>query len=344
MSSGGIVCTIFKYQTDSIDWGCAINFRNLSVLLLLCTIAAGCRRIDAGPTPIPTQSPTPRSTALPALPTDEPLGSEANPIQMLVVTSDPAAIETELTALQTAIGDATGLSLEIVAGERPAEALAALCASPDGIVSIAWLDGLSALAANAQGCGDLTLTAERQLDDETSAAQTIQIITRRAAENIAALEGRTFCRVSATDLETWLYPSILLKANGLDVASAIEGTEDVASAAEVAAAVAGNDCDAAGISTETFAALDEDTQNDLTVLEPTLSVPYRVMVYPQQASLGVRSAIDNALGGFAGNPEQLPLLQAVLMADDVRPLTAADLDSLRDALRAADLDLAQIGG
>jgi hypothetical protein len=79
------------------------------------------------------------------------------------------------------------------------------------------------------------------------------------------------------------------------------------------------------------------------VLEPTLSVPYRVLVYPQQASLGIRSAIDNALGGFAGNPEQLPLLQVVLMADSVRPVIPDDLESLRDALRAANLDLAQIG-
>jgi ABC-type phosphate/phosphonate transport system substrate-binding protein len=343
LSSGGIVCTIFKDQTDSIDWGCAINYRNLSVLLLLCIIAAGCRRIDVGPTPIPTLSPTPRSTALPALPTSVPLGSEANPIQMMVVLSDPTAIATELTAFQTAITDATGLSVQIIAVERPAEALAAICASPEGVVSVAWLDGLTALAADAQGCGDLTLTAVRQLNDETTAAQTIQIITRRATESIAALEGRTFCRVSAADLETWLYPSIMLKANSLDVVRDIEGTEEFASAAEVAAAVAGNDCDAAGISTETFAALDEDMQDDLTVLEPTLSVPYRVLVYPQQASLGIRSAIDNALGGFAGNPEQLPLLQVVLMADSVRPVIPDDLESLRDALRAANLDLAQIG-
>lgn len=343
MSSGGIVCTIFKDQTDSIDWGCAINFRNLSVLLLLCILAAGCRRIDVGPTPIPTLSPTPRSTALPALPTTEPLGSQTNPIQMMVVIDNPAATEAELTALQTAITDATGLSVEIVAVERPAEALAALCESPEGVVSIAWLDGLTALAADAQGCGDLTLLTERQTDEETTAAHTIQIITRRATEDIAALEGRTFCRVSATDLETWLYPSILLKANGLDVTRDIERTEEFASTAEVAAAVASNDCAAAGISAATFAALDEDTQGDLTVLEPTLSVPYRVLVYPQQASLGIRSAIDNALGSFVGNPEQLPLLQAVLMADSVRPVTADDLESLRDALRAADLDLAQIG-
>lgn len=55
------------------------------------------------------------------------------------------------------IRERTGLYVEVITVERPADALQALCASNSGIVSIAWMDGVSYAAAETQLCGDPAL-------------------------------------------------------------------------------------------------------------------------------------------------------------------------------------------
>ncbi len=300
---------------------------------------AGCRRLDVGPTPLPTLSPTPRSTALPALPTSVPLGSTENPLQMYITESNVVSMDADVTNLQAALTDLTGLTINVLLTERPADALAALCASAESTVSIAWLDGLTALAAEAQGCGTMTLVLERNSDQGAQAARTFQIITRRRVGDFAALTDGSMCRISASDFETWLYPSILLKANGVDVARSIDEINEFETVGEMAAAVADGACDGAGISAQSLAELDEAVRDDLNVLTPSLDVAYGALLYPQQVSLNLRTAIDNAMTSIIGDVEQV----AVVMADSVRAIERDDMDSLRDALRDANLDLAQIG-
>jgi ABC-type phosphate/phosphonate transport system substrate-binding protein len=261
---------------------------------------------------------------------------------MLVVGGESTDVEAQ-TALASALGDLTGLNIEIATVARPADALAALCASVTDQVAIAWLDGLTALAAQAQDCGDPTLTAERTVDGALNASQTIQIITSRQAASFAALSGQEFCRISSTDLTTWLYPTILMRANDFDVIRDSSEVVDVEDVSTLFTAVLEGDCDAAGIPTSALASLDPEVRGALTLLEPTLDVLYSVLVYPQAVTLTSRDAINSALGNLMGNPEQLALLQSVLGIDQVRAVRDEDLESLRAALTAADLDLAQIG-
>jgi ABC-type phosphate/phosphonate transport system substrate-binding protein len=304
----------------------------------------GCRRFEAAPTTIPTVSPTPRSTPLPALPTSAPLGSEANPLQMVVVSSDATMLDEPVAALETALTDATGISVRVIVVATPALALQSLCDSPEGAVSAAWLEGLSALAAQAQGCGDFSLAIARTIDERTTTTASIQMIAARSAPSISALADRRFCRVSLTDLETWLYPSILLESTGFDIARSIPRIDNYATALEVAETVArGTTCQAAGVSSATLAALDEDVRERLTLVQPTLSVPYGLLTYPEQVSLHVRTLLDNALLGLSADDEQGALITTVLGADALRPFSNADLESLRSALTTAGLDPGQIG-
>lgn len=63
-------------------------------------------------------------------------------------------------ALTRAINERTGLFIEIMPVESYAEALAMLCASDSGLVTMAWLDGIAYLAAEALACGDPALRVE----------------------------------------------------------------------------------------------------------------------------------------------------------------------------------------
>lgn len=63
-------------------------------------------------------------------------------------------------ALTRAINERTGLFIEIALVESYAEALTALCASDSGLVTMAWLDGIAYIAAEALACGDPALRVQ----------------------------------------------------------------------------------------------------------------------------------------------------------------------------------------
>src|SRR5664279_4048363 len=145
-------------------------------LICLVLIAAGCRRLPfAPPTTQPTITPTPRSTPLPPVPTAIPLGSADNPLHMKIVALDSTPTTTNATSeassvtgtqevsassvgdLEKALHDETQMTIAVEVVASDAEALAALCASPKGTVSVAWLSGLAYAAAYAQGCGSALL-------------------------------------------------------------------------------------------------------------------------------------------------------------------------------------------
>jgi ABC-type phosphate/phosphonate transport system substrate-binding protein len=338
-------CTIFTFLIRILSWGCAINrptFLSLAVLLVLTLTA--CRDI-AATLPPPTPSPTPRSTALPAVPIASPAGSADNPIRIGFVAANAEAVEEAAEALSTALGDASDLTIEFVAFPRPAEAVAALCASPAGTPTAVWLDGLSALAAEAQGCGDLALVTEREGDEGRSAVEVIQLIVPEGDEPEALTEvaDGTFCRISPMDLQTWLLPSLLLQANDVTPAD-IERLENYDDMDALLTAVAEGDCDAAGVPASALTAAEDEVRENIAVLDETLQVAYNALLYPQQVALGAREALNTAFEALAADDEQTDNLRAVLGADGIRSAERDDFASLRGILARTGINLALMGG
>src|SRR5262245_2491471 len=115
-------------------------------------LLAACRRQQAvQQSAREVNTPTPISTPLPAIPTAVPVGlSEGNPLQIVIKQFEPmGAARNDAARFQSALADASGLFIEITLVEREAEALAALCNSSGGQVSVAWLDGVGYMAATA---------------------------------------------------------------------------------------------------------------------------------------------------------------------------------------------------
>lgn len=310
---------------------CIIN--RVILFALLCALLAGCRRSETVVV-IPTLSPTPRSTPLPPIPTRVAVGSSANPIQLAIVTDDSDSA----AALAETLAEATDLALEPLTVAQPSEALAALCASASGTPTMVWVDGLTALAARAQGCGEIALAVER----EGSTTRTYRLIANGDIEAIEGLPEQTFCRVSVTDRDTWLYPSLLLDAAGVDITT-FEAVEDYEDVDALIAAVLEGDCASAGVPTDSLEALSNSERRNLTLLDNEVSIPYGVLVYPQAIPLGAREALDSAFLALVDDEAGAEMAQSLLGADALRPADDVDFESLEEVIAATGLDLAQMG-
>lgn len=322
----------------------------LILLLGILIIASACRRQgDAGgPTPLPTLTPTPRSTPLPALPTAIPIGQEGNPLQMVIHPPGDLSDAREAAAdFEAAILDQSGLVIQVELVNRDAEALAALCDSSSGQVAVAWLNGLAYLAAQAQNCGQPALQVERgaRQDARTGEAASIIVEDGGNVSTFSALRGKNFCRISYDDLYSWLIPSLMMRANGIDPL-AFETVTDYETIPEIVQAVADGDCDAGGIPA---GALDEfadeigDAAENISVLDTSIEFPLAILVVPLQVPLGTRLTLNDTLETLAQDSSSAVKLRPLLGQNALLTVTSDDFVTITDFISSTGLDFSQLG-
>lgn len=309
----------------------------------LVLLLAACRRGGGagGPTLQPTLTATPRSTALPALPTALPIGSEDNPVRLVIVP--PADVSSRsATNAAGALGDAltegAGFTIQVVTVETQAEAVRALCESVTGEVSAAWLNALGYAAASALDCGSPALLA--QADDAT--VRDVQIYVREAAE-ITALSGLTeavVCRVSVTDADSWLIPSLILQAAGVSPTSLVT-VQDFDSPEAILDALDSEDCDAAGLPTAAYDEASGTVRGTLQPLGEPVSVPNAVLFYPLELPLGARTTLTDVFNALRGDARSA--LSTLTGAGDVAAVDEDTLSAFDRFLQSTTLDFAQIG-
>ncbi|MDK3161750.1 PhnD/SsuA/transferrin family substrate-binding protein [Kamptonema cortianum] len=322
--------------------------RMIFVLFVCLALAlTACRRGGGagGPTLQPTLTPTPRSTPLPSLePTLAP-GSEDNPIR--IVLARPASgtdrqINTAATALANAISQETSLSVTVEVVPTSADAITELCASVSGIPTAAWLNGLAYAAANAQGCGTAALIGRRGSGSDATTAETVQIIVNRST-GFTGLGGLLdpsveFCRLSMTDLYSWLIPSLMMEANNVSP-TAIGTVRDYEDAESLIQAVASGECDAAGVARSVYDEISTAAiRSAVTTLGTAVEVPYALLAYPLEIPLGTRLVINEALLDYSESA-----LRTLLGVDRVIRLTDEALNSFNTFLRRTGLDFAAFG-
>ncbi len=328
-----------------------MNRHHLLLLLALALILAGCRRGGGGvATAIVADTPTPRSTPLPPVATEPPPGAADNPL--LVVFVDPGGGRTE-RALTTAardlaeqLAEETSLSIEVEVVATQAAALAALCGSGRGQVAAAWVNGLTYAAAVEQGCGIGALQVERGEGRNARTAEEVRLIANRAAnlQSVSALADVGFCRVSFDDFYTWLMPSLMLRAGGVDPLD-METLVDVGDVGRVIEAVAeGRQCDAAGVASSDFADLaDAQTRAQIANVGQPVNVPFAILTYPPPMPLGARWALTDAFEAIAIDAERAEALRLLLEQDALLPVEDGDFSQFLAFLRAGRVNLAALG-
>ncbi len=315
----------------------------ITLLLVFFLMLAGCRRDQgqqqAGATA--THTPTPFSTALPAVPTVVPPGSETNALQMVIYSDAPSAGTSAATRLEDALRE-EGLNVQVLIRARYAEVLAALCNSGSGQVAVAWLDGITYAAARAQNCGAPVLLVER--DDEIGEAVEIVVNQDIQTDNIIALRDGAYCRLSYNDFQTWLAPVLVFSASGLNPVGAFETITDYEDIPTLLQAVADGDCDITSIAAGTLNDTDFATLLDnIRVIETSVAFPYNILMIPIEVPLDIRIQLINALESIARDRTLANSMRALLGQEALVPMENDTLDEFHEFIDNTGLDFAQLG-
>jgi ABC-type phosphate/phosphonate transport system substrate-binding protein len=343
-------CTI-KDRFGFATGACTIKHRIFSRFGFYCVflalfLLAACLPDEAQQSPLAqaTLTPTPRSTPLPPVPTVIPPGVEDNPIQMVIraATGRRNLIsDAQVEDFQDAILDKSGLIVRIMLVDRYAEALAALCDSRPTNVAVAWVDGVSYEAAKALECGEPVLQIERGSQTGDSG----QIVTNGALQigSLGSLSDANFCRLGYDDYYSWLVPSLILQANGIDLANGLTTVTDYPDADTLIEAVADGECAATGISESAFDDLRGTVRSDLDVLETSAPFPYGVLIYPIALTLGERLRLTDALLALSTDLDGGDVMKPFFSQDGLTTVESDDFDALSSFLGRTGLDFAQLG-
>jgi phosphonate transport system substrate-binding protein len=250
------------------------------------------------PTIIPSDTPTPRSTPLPELTPTPQVGSEDNPLTLVLVRPEGIGAAAGRSAggeIAQALSDASGLTVTVEVVETQSDAVLYLCQAGLSSPAAALLDAWGYAQLAGLNCASPALL----LAQGGSVVQDIDVFTTRSAGagRVRDLQASTFCRLSFTDVETWLVPALILRANGVNPTSSLSFVRDTDDYGELIAAVASGDCRGGAMPA---ADLEEEATSaqarQISVIEDArLSIPYGVMVFTSSVPLGEREALADAL-------------------------------------------------
>lgn len=226
---------------------------SIGLILSIVLVACGGEETPPPPTrtPLPQPTPTPRSTPLPEVELPVILGSPDKPINLLFVIASPSsgqvdAQDTLQTQLNAQLGDALAIEVGILA--TPREALDALC---NGEAALMWVDVFTYIAAE-RACGASPLLGVRQT--QRVGANGIEfdfVYDRRVLGNAATpamLANRRVCRIAGDETPVnWVYPSLALRAAGVDPVTGLLGVIEVADAQSLVKAIFDEECVAGAI-------------------------------------------------------------------------------------------------
>jgi ABC-type phosphate/phosphonate transport system substrate-binding protein len=263
---------------------------------------------------------------------------------MVIYSAAPRAAANFTARFEAALIEESGVQIQVQIVDRYAEALAALCDPAGSPLSVAWVDGLTYLAAAVQGCGDPVLIVQRGRGRSASTGETGVLIanTDRNFSTVAQVEGDTVCRLSYDDFWTWMAPSLVLQSHGVNPTTDLESITDYDDLDALIAAVAAGDCDAAGIPSSALE--NGEPPEGVSILETTIEFPYLILMFPAQIPLGARMQLTEALLTMAANSDTAETMAGLLDQDALLPVTPEDLTGFTVFLQGTGLDLTQLGG
>lgn len=305
-------------------------------LLFGVLMIAACSSVtQAQPTPRPpTATATPRSTVLPTVVTQVPIGSEGRAYHVALVAPDANASGSELAAF---LNKRLDISFQVDLLPTYADVLRQLCSDKP---TFAWLDGRALLAAQAQGCGTAVFKFGQGTDKSTGVKADVIIRSgiKDAVTAINGFRGKDFCRVNSQDVQGWILPSLAMRAAGLNPAQDLRGIKEFADTAAELQAVADGICVGVGIPAGTLNSYNiRPSSGQLSVLMTTPEFPYGGLVVSSTIPLTVASDVTDL---FSKNQDQL---RGLIRADDLIKVSSGDFADFQKLAQSAGLNLKALG-
>ncbi len=175
------------------------------------------------------------------------------------------------------------------------------------------------------------------LENLVTGTQGVWLISRTlGSQNIGTLGNRVFCRLNIRDFYSWFLPDLLLDVANVDPLSVV----DKATPADLARAIANDECAGGMLSTDQLESLD---LTGITLGQRTITFPYGVVMYPLEVELGIQLRLNEVLPAMAFDPLDGRALRLLVGQDALLPVTDDDLADLSRFIDTTGYDLSQLG-
>ncbi len=317
----------------------------LFVLLLFSVVACRPQAAAVQPTAIITLTPLPRSTPLPALPTTVPVGQGDNPIRLIIHPANEVAEDT-VADLEAIIETRTKLTVKIELSDSDAAALSAFCSATSEQPALAWLTGMAFVAANANHCGQPQLLVSRGAGSNAATGQAVTVIARRGLDSLSAIDGRIFCRINSTDLVSWLIPSLMMEAAGLNPIVDPQTIKDYETPEDLVKAVSTSACDVGAILDSQVADLVTDVESvasRVTSVSTSAEIPYAILTASSDIPLSSLTALNNEMVRLSRDRQLRTQLKELLGQDALQAVSLEDLQPFLEFVNSSGQDFTQLG-
>lgn len=280
----------------------------------------------------PTNIPEP--TPLPPLPTVPVLGSDANPLRILLALPDGLDTDVAAQELAATLSDEAQMIIDVEATDSYAEAFRALC---EGQAHAVLLNALGALAASDLNCGEMLYVLE--LDGETATQGQMITAVGRNVFSVLAFRGRVFCRTDANSIHGWIVPSFSMRAQGIDPASDLLGIVDADSDNEVVLRIFQRECDVGATSLGAEVGIENPNpaqSGRILVIQELPPVPNDIVLLSSQLGPELGAMLHDLLDQYKDD------LASLVEADALVEVTGDDFAGLRDLLGDAGVDISTL--
>jgi hypothetical protein len=222
---------------------------------------------------------------------------------------------------------------------------------------LVWVDAFTYIAAE-RTCGATPLLGVQRSAREGRNGVAFDIVydqrLRPFPTTVAELARRTLCRIKGDDPLNWVYPSLALRAAGVDPVSDLEAIVEVEDAEALVEAVFDETCEAGAIPAGQLDTLVRRLQSadppveinsretpDVAVLldgeETWPEVPYPVLIAPTEGVLPttLRDPLMTALQEIIDDTTRDDALRTLVNYRALVPRTAEDYDNFRQWLNDA---------
>lgn len=296
---------------------------------------SGCLIVDELPWHTTTQGSTPDPLSTPI--GSAPLGEQGNPIVWAIVPETD--INVMVPAMEQAveiITERTGIVIETLVLDNYSQLINRLCS---GEIHFGALSPFSYLLAVERGCAQGALTAEMQGD--TSYHGQILVHQDSGISSVADLAGAVFCRTSPDSKSSWIVPSLMMRAAGIDPENDLVEIIDTVSSGDVISAIYNGDCDAGATYVDARIPAQSgypDVLDVVHVLTGTIQIPFSSITFSPDIPADMQIDLKGVL-------EDLELFNAGQVLDDlygwegIRKTGDALYDPLRELIEASGVEV-----
>ena len=268
------------------------------------------------------------------------LGTEANPIIWTFVPSqDSEEVLAGAQQIADEVADKTGIIIKTGIATEYAGLIEAMC---NGEAHMGALNTFGYVLANERGCAEVAIASVRY----GSPFYTGQVVVGvdSGIESMADMAGKTWCRADPLSTSSWIIPSIMMSAVGVDPATDLKQVVDANGHDGVVTAVYNGDCDAGATFVDARSNVEDDiadVKDKVIVIEVSPEIPNDTISFGKDVPDDLKDQIVTALLEIGEDEGFLDILNETYSWNGLVAKDDEFYTPFRQILDASDIDISK---